>query len=365
MLYLHLYPGATVFLGMFHSLIKNRRITLCKTLIHESIYAMEIPWNAVFRRFIIRGIPSDLEDNYIFNELKEHNKNIIFEEIYRFKRKVYEDDNVILQPTSSIKITIRGQTIPEHINLWGLKVNTSVFIPSIRQCFRCGQLSHSTKFCQNKEKCIRCGQDKDSSHETCTQEPRCVNCNGNHASLDRMCPEVILRKEITSLMATKNMDFNEARKLLRPEPPPRKDILNFPLLPTHHVYCYHSNTSSSSCDSVWNQNFSNSINSSRKSILSKAPKLDTKNNNVTFINNSETSLKVSYDASDHNSASGSDFNTSSNVYHSFDADFKITLINMFNTLIQHIDTLNNKFLGQDSFLLVDKIPNSTMELSEC
>lgn len=199
-------------------------------LLPDSKYETEIPWNAVFRRFVIRGIPTDLEDEYILKELQKSNPDYIINDIYRFKRRIYDNDESTLINTGTIKVTVRGQTIPDSINLWGIKVNTNIFIPSIRQCFKCGQLSHMTKFCTNKSKCLRCGDDFDTTHDICMKSPRCMNCEGEHCTLDKNCPEVILRKETTQMMAIYNIDFNEARRRLRPDPPPTRNLQNFPFL---------------------------------------------------------------------------------------------------------------------------------------
>lgn len=184
----------------------------------------------MFRRFIVRGIPIDLEDEYILKELKVSNQEWIFEDVYRFKKKVYVNGEATLSNTGTMKITVRGQKFPGKVSLWGLKVNTNVFIPSIRQCFKCGQLNHATKFCHNIAKCLRCGEDYDQSHEICDRAPRCLNCGNNHPTMDKTCPDILFKKDITQLMAIKNIEFNEARKLLRPSPPAFNDMTSFPPL---------------------------------------------------------------------------------------------------------------------------------------
>lgn len=217
-------------------------MALCNHFLSESKYELDIPWNNMFRRFIIKGIPTDLEDSYILEELKISNADLPIEEIYRFKKKIYVNGETVLTNTGTLKITIRGQTFPEKINMWGLKVNTSVFIPNIRQCYKCGQLSHTTKFCQNTSKCLRCGDVYDQSHEICDKPQRCINCEGNHATFDKCCPEIIFKKDVTQLMALRNIEFNEARRLLLPEPPPTKNMSNFPPLQQPDRKCYSSDT---------------------------------------------------------------------------------------------------------------------------
>lgn len=88
------------------------------------------------------------------------------------------------------------------------------YIPAIRQCFNCGQLNHSTKFCKNNPKCLTCSQAWHQDGSSCSGITNCINCGGNHRSLSKECPEIIIKKRTTELMATQNMDFNTAKRLV-------------------------------------------------------------------------------------------------------------------------------------------------------
>lgn len=180
---------------------------------------IEVPWFTTHRRFVIRGIPTDVTDDELIEELKHKNHNLNIEEVYRFQKRIFSEGKSTLTNTTTSKITIRGHSVPSHVTLWGAKIPTDTFIPSIRRCFKCGQLSHATKFCKNTSKCLRCGQNYDASHEVCSLPAKCINCEGNHPTLDNGCPEIEKKKRITALMATENIDFNEARKSLYPRWP--------------------------------------------------------------------------------------------------------------------------------------------------
>lgn len=90
----------------------------------------------------------------------------------------------------------------------------TAYIPGIRQCHKCGQLSHSTKFCQNNAKCLTCGLDCHNDDSNCSNIMNCINCGENHPSLSRDCPEIILKKKTTELMVTQNMDYNSAKRII-------------------------------------------------------------------------------------------------------------------------------------------------------
>ncbi|KMQ83094.1 nucleic-acid-binding protein from mobile element jockey [Lasius niger] len=88
------------------------------------------------------------------------------------------------------------------------------YIPNIRQCFNCGQLNHVTKFCRNNAKCLVCGLDKHSDDNSCSNKMNCINCGGNHRTLSKNCPDIIIKRKTAELMATQNMDYNNVKKLI-------------------------------------------------------------------------------------------------------------------------------------------------------
>lgn len=179
-------------------------------------FDINIPWYLLYRRFIIKGIPTDIDEKCLLQELKDSNPDVHVTEAYRFQRRTFVSNESSLTNTTTVKVTMRGAYIPERIFMWHTSIPVSTYVPSIRRCFQCGQLSHATKFCRNKNKCLRCGQDYDESHEICSLPPKCINCAGDHPTLDRTCPEIIKKKAITVLMAEDNLDFNEARRILYP-----------------------------------------------------------------------------------------------------------------------------------------------------
>lgn len=132
---------------------------LSNTLIANSPFLVEVPWYAVFRRFVVSGIPTNIEDDELLAELKEQNPDIQVIEVSRFKKFTHGENISSSIPLTSVKVTVRGQVIPKYVKLWNIKKYTRIFIPNMRQCFKCGQLSHSTKYCKNTTKCLKCGQD--------------------------------------------------------------------------------------------------------------------------------------------------------------------------------------------------------------
>lgn len=165
---------------------------------------------------VIRGVPVDVSEEELWMELKTSNPNLCFErdDIYRMKRRAYVEGAVQYINTTSVKISLRSMSIPSHVFTWKTRLEAAPYIPVIRQCYNCGQLSHSTKFCTNTPKCLTCGQDKHKAEAPCSNIPLCLNCGGKHCSLAKDCPEVILKRRITEAMALQNIDFNTAKRLI-------------------------------------------------------------------------------------------------------------------------------------------------------
>lgn len=174
----------------------------------------------VHRNVVIRRIPLDISTEELADEIRESNSGIPIVEATRLKRKINKDGSTEWEDTESVKLTIRSVSCPNHIILWKVKTNVYPFVPQIRRCFNCGQLSHNTKFCKNQEKCLRCGEAK--HQDDCVGPESCVNCKGPHRSLHPKCPEVIEKTAITRVMAERNIGFNEAKEVVTgiiPNPP--------------------------------------------------------------------------------------------------------------------------------------------------
>ena len=58
----------------------------------------------------------------------------------------------------------------------------------IRRCYNCCRYGHLASKCRRKLRCGRCAMNH-PTYECCFETPRCCNCNGNHISGCRSCPE--------------------------------------------------------------------------------------------------------------------------------------------------------------------------------
>lgn len=177
----------------------------------KSKYEMYIPQRMFSRVVIIKGIPKDISSDELKDELHCSNPGIRPMECTRLMRRITTNGTTEYVESTTYKIRIRTLTIPEAVYLWKARTEVAPYIPPTRQCFNCGKLNHTSKFCRQISLCLDCGQDK-HENEPCKMPLLCVNCKGTHKALEPTCPEKIKYKEIAKIIATENVDFRTAMR---------------------------------------------------------------------------------------------------------------------------------------------------------
>ena len=59
--------------------------------------------------------------------------------------------------------------------------------------------------------------------DDCHNDPKCVNCQGDHRAISKDCPKWKQEKDIVTLEYTDNISFADARKRLQPSSGPSKN----------------------------------------------------------------------------------------------------------------------------------------------
>lgn len=158
----------------------------------------------------------DVDNAEIWTELKESNPNLTFdkEDIYRLRSRTFVDGAATYRNSPSVKLNLRAAVVPTHVFMWRSRLEMTPYVPANRQCYNCGQLNHSTKFCKNSARCLTCSQGSHADGTSRSNILKCINCGGSHRSLSKECSEVIIKKKTTELMAMQNMDFNTAKRIV-------------------------------------------------------------------------------------------------------------------------------------------------------
>ena len=116
------------------------------------------------------------------------------------------------KPTGTFILTFQSQTLPKYIRVGYYRVAVSQFIPNPIRCYKCQKFGHTKFNCRKNEVCNKCGKEDHTDSEECTNEAKCVNCQGNHASNDKTCPKWKEEKEIQRIKAERGISYTDAKK---------------------------------------------------------------------------------------------------------------------------------------------------------
>ena len=111
-----------------------------------------IPSSFIYKKGIMRGVPEDLTDAEIIQnlELVAPVANLQPVSIRRFDRKtINEEGKPEFIPTKTIQITFKGQVLPQHAFLYKVRYPVELYIPNVRFCTNCYRHGHSKLLCKS------------------------------------------------------------------------------------------------------------------------------------------------------------------------------------------------------------------------
>ena len=121
----------------------------------------------------------------------------------------------ILVHYSLYVMTIKGQDVPEKINIGHLKKETRPYIPMPKIW------THQNS-CKGKAVCAGRGEEGHNVDD-CQNDPKCVNCEGDHRAISKDCPIWKQQKDIVTLKYKENISFADGRKRVQPISDPSKN----------------------------------------------------------------------------------------------------------------------------------------------
>lgn len=143
-------------------------------------------------RLIVFGLPSDLSDNEIKEEI-ENLEGMQSHEVEIIKKLKGKDgmSNIIFETD------LKAKTILTSKKVCLSYVRTKI-APCIRilKCYNCNEIGHQSHQCNKETTCAKCAG-KHKSDECISTEEKCVNCSKdfNHRSDSRLCPSFINYKK--------------------------------------------------------------------------------------------------------------------------------------------------------------------------
>lgn len=151
---------------------------------------------------ILRNVDLDMTDT----DIKETFTSDV--KILHIKRLKRVDENGKWVDSETVRFSFQGSTLPPFVKGHGIRFNVESYSFPVTQCSACWKFGHIARFCPTKKMiCPKCAE----QHENCeTTSYRCVNCKGNHMSLDKSCPLYLKEKRIRSLMTKLNCPYKKA-----------------------------------------------------------------------------------------------------------------------------------------------------------
>lgn len=171
-----------------------------------------IPNFKLFRTGVIRNVDKSLSISDIREGISWPDSPINITHCERMKYRPRDSD--VLLESSSIKIIFESALLPEFIYIWKLRHHVTPFIQSIRRCYNCARIGHSTAFCRSSPACSVCSMGHLTS-ECNSDMTRCINCGGEHRATDFACPMLSQARIVNTIMAFTNSSRALARRLMR------------------------------------------------------------------------------------------------------------------------------------------------------
>lgn len=161
---------------------------------------------------IIKNVDLELTEEQALEAIKCPNEI----KVLSFKRLKRRNEAGEWIPSEVARIDFNCSYLPAHIYIDNLRVKVDPYIFPVTQCSRCWKFGHPKARCASRSiVCPKCC----GSHENCeTMQYKCVNCNGDHMALNRICPVYLREKRLRELMAEFNCSYKGACNLyVRPE----------------------------------------------------------------------------------------------------------------------------------------------------
>lgn len=171
-----------------------------------------IPKYNVTKLGIVFDIPIIYTEEYLMRNLEAE---VPITGVYRCQKRKFVDGKKSKDwiPANTIKVTFRGQQVPDEVVFGFSKRKVKPDVPDPVQCFRCLRFGHIIKHCkQESSTCQRCSiQHEFSRDRPCESPVKCFHCHSDkHNGTSKDCPEYLRNKLIKESMYFNNVTFREA-----------------------------------------------------------------------------------------------------------------------------------------------------------
>ncbi|XP_052758319.1 uncharacterized protein LOC128202345 [Galleria mellonella] len=173
--------GSTAFKICFRSMKQANEFLLNKDLLEKHKLQARIPNNQLESQGVIRA-PTEISEEDLLNNLKS---TVDIIGVKRFKKKK-EDGS--FHPLPTVLVTFLSTQRPDHVTYDHIWLDVREFIRPLLQCFTCYKFGHGSSSCRSKQVCSICAGAHDYRSCINKDNPKCVNCNGQHVAVSNSCP---------------------------------------------------------------------------------------------------------------------------------------------------------------------------------
>ncbi|XP_045783306.1 uncharacterized protein LOC123879569 [Maniola jurtina] len=165
---------------------------------------------------ILRNVELDLTESDILDSITSTAELIA---VKRLNRR--GDDGLGWVVSETVRLCFKGSSVPAYVYVHGVRTRIDTYTFPVTQCTNCWKYGHPKKVCPKKKRvCPKCTE----NHENCEATKfYCVNCKGNHMSLNKECPIYAKEKRIREIMAEFNCTYKRALTIYVPPSPPPEE----------------------------------------------------------------------------------------------------------------------------------------------
>lgn len=245
-------------ISMSFNNFSDANLFITNSKLNEEKLKAFIPTFTVTRMGVIRGVPTDWEDDEIIENISVPIGCGKIIKMRRLKRKINVNNNVQFVNTGTIVVTFDGQVLPTRVYMCYTALTVDLYIYPTVQCYNCCRYGHVKNQCRSVPRCFKCGQGH--SGDTCDVEEDlyyCCLCKGNHQAVNKKCLEFDRQKKIKESMSKSCISYLEAVKLhpvvnklsyadaLLSAPSPSTDVDNYNVSKPHLNFTSQNSTSQS------------------------------------------------------------------------------------------------------------------------
>lgn len=175
-----------------------------------------IPKFILYRTAVIKKIDTEFSDEYLKNKITLYDFHSKFEveNVKRMTRKIVDDNNSVQYvPTQTIMVTFKCQTLPKYVAINHVLYEVEPYIQKVILCYNCFRYGHLGKQCKSRPRCLKCNGNHASGECNFAENSitKCFSCQGEHLTTQfKVCPEFNRQKLIKKVMSENNVSYRDA-----------------------------------------------------------------------------------------------------------------------------------------------------------